>query len=91
MKKIFLTILLLSESAFSASPTALKAVLDLAEVKALASIETLHVQKSFRCQECHEVCVHGLKSATDQKLTDLLIKTRYDQQKQEVVAEVIQK
>lgn len=89
MKKILLSLFFISSSALAASPKAFKAVLEMAEVKSLASIETLHVKQTFRCPECYEICVQGLKSAADPSPVHFLVNTRYDQQKDEVVAEIV--
>lgn len=89
MKKLIFALLLVGGSSQAASTKAFKAVLDMAEVKALASLETLHVEKTFRCPECYEFCVQGFKSAADPKPIEFLVNTRYDQQKDEVVAEIV--
>ncbi|MEK6772929.1 MAG: hypothetical protein AABY64_03220 [Bdellovibrionota bacterium] len=90
MKKVFLSVFILGSQSFAGTRAAFTAVLSLAEVKNLAVIEKLELIKPLRCPECYEISVQGIKNLTDPTSTHLLVQTRMDTEKQEVVAKIIE-
>ena len=88
MKKIFLLLFLTTSQTFAGTPNAFKAVLDLEEVKSLIAIEKIAVKTTFRCPQCFKFCVQGIKKATDEKPTTFSVSTHFDEEKQEVVAQL---
>lgn len=98
MKKLFVLIalnisthlVLLSQASFAGSVKAYSAVLALDTVKCLDVIEKIELKSTFRCPECYEFKVSGLKNYNDEHSTEFLVTTYIDAETKQVCAKLVE-